>query len=59
MLPILYGERFIGRIETVYDKKCRKLNVLNIWYESGIKLTKAVEKRVYSAIKRFEKFNMT
>ena len=59
VLPILYGERFIGRIEMVYDRKCRKLNVSNIWYESGIKLTKVLEKRLNSAIKRFEKFNMT
>lgn len=35
-----------------------KLNVLNIWYEPGIKLTKALEKSVNSVIKHFEKFNM-
>lgn len=59
VLPILYGDRFIGRIEMVYDKKCRELNVINIWYEPGIKLTKAMEKGLNSAIKRFERFNMT
>ena len=57
VLPILCGERFIGRIEMVYDRKCRKLNVLNIWYELGIKLTKSMEKSLHSAIKRYEKFN--
>lgn len=54
-----FGEQFIGRIEMVYDRKCRKLNVINIWYESGVKMTKATEKRLNCAIRCFEKFNMT
>ena len=58
VLPILYGERFVGRIEMVYDRKGRKLDILNIWYEPGIKLTKVMEKSLNSAIKRFERFNM-
>ena len=58
VLPILFGDHFIGRIEMVYDRKCGKLNVLNIWYEPGIKLTKVMEKSLNSAIKRFERFNM-
>lgn len=57
VLPILYGERFVGRIETVYDRKNRKLNVVNLWYEPGIKLTKTMEKGIESAVKRFERFN--
>lgn len=57
VLPILYGERFIGRIEMKYDRKCKKLNVSNIWYESNVKLTKTMEKTLASAIKRFEMFN--
>lgn len=57
VLPILYGERFAGRTEMVYDRKNRKLNVVNLWYEPGIKLTKAMEKGIASAVKRFERFN--
>ena len=57
VLPILYGAQFIGRIEMVYDRKGSKLNVINIWYEPGIKLTKVMEKGLDSEIKRFEKFN--
>lgn len=57
ILPILYGERFIGRIEMTYDRKCKKLNVSNIWYEPNIELTKDIEKNVVSTIKRFEIFN--
>lgn len=57
VLPVLYGDRFVGRIEAVYDRKGRKLNVVNLWYEPGIKLTKALDKGIRSAVKRFEKFN--
>lgn len=57
VLPILYGEQFIGRIEMVYNKKEKKLNVSNIWYEPNIKLTKTMKKVINSTIKRFELFN--
>lgn len=57
VLPILYGEKFIGRIEMTYDKKSGILNVSNIWYEPKVKLTKTIEKSILSAAKRFERFN--
>lgn len=37
VLPILYGDRFVGRIEAVYSKKEKRLDVRNIWYEPGIR----------------------
>lgn len=57
VLPILYGDRLIGRIEAIYDKKVKKLNVPHIWYEPDVKMTKALENALESAIKRFERFN--
>lgn len=59
VLPILYGERFIGRIEMKYDRKCRKLNVSDLWYEPDVKLTKSIEEDLASALKRFERFSET
>ena len=56
VLPILYGETFIGRIEPVYDKKSQKLTVKNIWYEPDVKITKTIEKDIESAVERFENF---
>jgi uncharacterized protein len=35
VLPILYGERLVGRIEPVFDRKERKLNVKGVWWEPG------------------------
>ena len=57
VLPILYGERLIGRIEMVYDRKNKELNVSNIWYESNVKVTQKIERGIKSALKRFEAFS--
>ena len=35
VLPVLYNESFIGRLEAAADKKTRTLRVKNIWYEDG------------------------
>ena len=59
VLPILYGENLIGRIEMVFDKKSKKLEVKNLWYEDGFKVTKKIESAVESSIKRFEKFSLS
>ena len=35
VLPILFGDRFVGRIEPRIDRKARTLRVLGIWFEDG------------------------
>jgi len=35
VLPILYGDRFIGRIEPRLDRKTGSLAILGIWFEAG------------------------
>ena len=35
VLPILFGDRFIGRIEPRLDRKAKTLNILGIWFEKG------------------------
>ncbi|MGH2382906.1 MAG: winged helix-turn-helix domain-containing protein [Candidatus Limnocylindria bacterium] len=35
VLPILYGDRFVGRIEPRLDRKAKTLNILGIWFEAG------------------------
>jgi hypothetical protein len=37
VLPILRGDRVIGRIEPVYDRKHGKLEVLGTWWEDGVR----------------------
>ncbi len=35
VLPILYGDQLVGRIEPRFDRATNTLNVLNVWWEAG------------------------
>ena len=35
VLPILFGDRFVGRIEPRIDRRTKTLTVLGIWFEPG------------------------
>ena len=35
VLPLLYGDQFVGRIEPRLDRTSKALNILNIWFEPG------------------------
>src|SRR6476469_9150534 len=37
VLPILHGDRLVGRIEPVFDRKTRRLEVKGVWWEPGEK----------------------
>jgi uncharacterized protein YcaQ len=37
VLPILRGDRLVGRVEPVFDRKARVLRVENVWWEPGAK----------------------
>jgi uncharacterized protein YcaQ len=37
VLPVLHGERLVGRIEPVFDRKTGKLAVKGVWWEPGEK----------------------
>jgi uncharacterized protein len=37
VLPILHGDRLVGRIEPVFDRKARRLDVNGVWWEPGQK----------------------
>ena len=36
VLPILFGDRFVGRIEPRLDRKERTLRIIGIWFQDGI-----------------------
>ena len=57
VLPVLYGEGFAGRVEAVYDKKAKKLDVKNLWYEPAVKPTEKHKAKITAALNRLEKFN--
>jgi hypothetical protein len=57
VLPMLYGDRFIGRIEPKADRKTKTLTVRNIWFEPGIRQTKKLSGQIDRAVQRLAKFN--
>ena len=56
-LPILYGERFVGRIEAVSEPKAGVLYVKNLWYEPSVRQTKKLAHAIDMRIKQFARFN--
>ena len=56
-LPIIYGDRFVGRIEAVPDRKEGILQMKGLWWEPGVRQTKALQSAFERALIRFAKFN--
>ncbi len=56
-LPILYGDKFVGRIEAIPDRKEGILRVKGLWWEDGIRQTKKLSAALERTLKNFAKFN--
>ena len=56
-LPILSGDRFVGRIEAVPNRKEKVLTVKGLWWEPGIRQTKKLNKELDKTLIRFARFN--
>ena len=56
-LPVLFGDRFAGRIEAVPDRKNGILVVKGLWWEPGIRQTAALKQALEKTLKNFAKFN--
>ncbi len=54
--PLLEGDRFVGRIEVKADRKARKLNVLQVWHEPGVKWTGARAGKLDAELDRMARF---
>ncbi len=56
-LPILFGDRFVGRIEAIPDRKNKILVVKGLWWEPGIRQTKKLNAELEKTLIRFSEFN--
>lgn len=56
-LPIIYGDRFVGRIEAVPNRKEGVLCVKGLWWEPDVRQTKAMNAALERALKQFAKIN--
>lgn len=57
VLPLLYGDSFIARVEAICDKKSKTLKLKNIWFEDGVKRTKKLQTLIDKCLYRFAEFN--
>ena len=56
-MPVVYGDRFVGRIETIIDKERKSLVVKNLWWESDVRKTKKLNNALDKTLKEFAAFN--
>jgi uncharacterized protein YcaQ len=57
VLPVLSGERLIGRVEVISAPKQDALLVKNLWLEKGVKPTKKLAGELERCFTRFMKFH--
>jgi uncharacterized protein YcaQ len=57
VLPVVYGDRFAGRLEAVNDRKYKRLHVKNFWPEAGADRTNGLKEALFDCIERFAAFN--
>ena len=57
VLPVIFGDSFVGRIEAIPDRKTGVLEVKNIWWEPGIRVKKKLTSALDKTVKVFARFN--
>ena len=57
VLPMLCGDRFVGRIEPKADRKAGTLAVSRIWLEPGVRQTKKLTAQIDRAVQRLARAN--
>ena len=57
VLPLLFGDRFTGRLEAVCDRKEKNLVVRRIWYETDVQPDSRLQEAVGDCLQRFARFN--
>lgn len=57
VLPLLYGDRFIGRVEAVRNRKEGVMEIRNIWYEDDFEPDNEIKTYIKKCFDRFADFN--
>jgi len=56
VLPVLYGDRFIARVEMLYDRKSGSLLLRNWWWEDQIRPDTAMESAIADGLAHFVRY---
>lgn len=57
VLPMIWGDRFVGRVESRADRPANTLRVKNVWTEPGVRVTKELREKLHGAFGRLARFN--
>lgn len=57
VLPVLYGDRLVARIEPVCERKTGTLVVKNLWLEEGFRGGKGFDTAIQKTLERLARFN--
>ena len=53
VLPVLYGEQFVGRVDPAFDKKTGVLTINNWWWEGGVEVGQEMANALRDCLKAF------
>ena len=56
VLPVLYGDRFVARVEPIYDRKTRILTLANWWWEAEIRPDDALIAALATCVAEFARY---
>ena len=56
VMPLLDGDRLVGRVDPKFHRDEGILKVRHLWWEPNVKVSKALESRVEAAVARLAKF---
>lgn len=55
-MPVLFGDRFIARMESAHDRKKNLFVIKHWWWEDGVKPDRAMKAAIRDCIQEFTKF---
>ncbi len=56
VLPVLYGDRFVARLDPAFDKRTRVLTLVNWWWESGVQPDAALIAALAECLRAFGRY---
>ena len=56
VLPVLYGDQFVARIDPTFDKKNRILTIQNWWWEPSVTLSKKMQAALRQCMHTFYQY---
>jgi len=56
VLPVLYGDRFVARVDPAFDKKKKILTITNWWWEEGVEPDDAMLTALARCLREFSKY---